>query len=98
MNPVIKYLLENNTSIRFDMSTPTDDFDWYLHDVSDDGTTYDHLPEFNGPIKRLLISIAEDIETIFHIWGLLHIEDGKLNVEFDYEISQLRNDSKTYKL
>jgi hypothetical protein len=50
-------------------------------------------------VKKLIEGIANEIDGIFHIWGDIVITEGnELLVSFDYEVSQLRSDSKTYKL
>jgi len=99
MNPVLQYIKDNETSVRFDMSTTPDEWNWYLRGVFDGGNTHRELYEFETPVKKLIEGIANKIDGIFHIWGDIDItEENKLLVSFDYEVSELRNDSKTYKL
>jgi hypothetical protein len=99
MNPVLQYIKDNETSVRFDMSTTPDEWNWYLHGVFDGGKSYYELNEFETPVKKLIEGIANEIDGIFHIWGDISItEENKLFISFDYEVSELRNDSKTYKL
>jgi hypothetical protein len=99
MNPVLQYIKDNETSVRFDMSTTPDEWNWYLRGVFDGGNTHRELYEFETPVKKLIEGIANGIDGIFHIWGDIDItEENKLLVSFDYEVSELRNDSKTYKL
>jgi hypothetical protein len=99
MNSVLQYIKDNKTSIRFDMSTNPDEWDWFMHGVFDGGNTYRELNEFETPVKKLIEGIANEINGIFHIWGDIDItEENKLLVSFNYEVSELRNDSKTYKL
>jgi len=99
MNPVLQYIKDNETSVRFDMSTTPDEWNWYMHGVFDGGNNHRELYEFETPVYKLIEGIADRIDGIFHIWGDIDItEENKLLVSFDYEVSELRNDSKTYKL
>jgi hypothetical protein len=99
MNPVLQYIKDNETSVRFDMSTTPDEWNWYMHGVFDGGNTHRELYEFETPVYKLIEGIADQIDGIFHIWGDISItEENKLFISFDYEVSELRNDSKTYKL
>jgi hypothetical protein len=99
MDPVLQYIRDYETSIRFDMSTTPDEWNWYMHGVFDGGNTHRELYEFETPVYKLIEGIADQIDGIFHIWGDIVITKGnELLVSFDYEVSELRNDSKTYKL
>ena len=98
MEPVIQYLKDNDTSISIQMSTPPDDWNWYSHGVFDDNSG-EVLDEFEKPIKDLFISIAENIENVYEIGGILSITDeNNLFVEYDYLISTQNSGSKTYQL
>lgn len=97
MDPVIQYLRDNDTSIRFDMSTTPDEWRWDIHDISDDNSSKE-LWDFDGSIKSLFMNIADGIEGIYHIWGAISVTDDKLNVMYDCEISSLRSGEKTYQL
>ena len=99
MNPVIEYLRETGYPISFDMSTTPDDWSWYIHDISSDFKGYKYLENFEEPVKKLFMGIADNIENIYHIWGEISItEENKLHVSFDYEISQTKQGYKTYQL
>jgi hypothetical protein len=99
MDPVLQYIRDYKTSIRFDMSTTPDEWNWFMHGIFDGSKSNYELNEFERPVKKLIEGIANEIDGIFHIWGDIVITEGnELLVSFDYEISQLRSDSKTYKL
>jgi hypothetical protein len=99
MDSALEYLRDYDTSIRFDMSTTPDEWNWFMHGVFDGSNTHRELNEFETPVKKLIENIANEIDGIFHIWGDISIiEENKLFISYDYEISQLRNDSKTYQL
>jgi hypothetical protein len=99
MDPVLQYIRDYKTSIRFDMSTTPDEWNWFMHGIFDGSKSNYELNEFERPVKKLIEGIANEIDGIFHIWGDIVITEGnELLVSFDYEVSQLRSDSKTYKL
>jgi hypothetical protein len=99
MDPVLQYIRDYETSIRFDMSTTPDEWNWFMHGIFDGSKANYELNEFERPVKKLIEGIANEIYGIFHIWGDIVITKGnELLVSFDYEVSELRNDSKTYKL
>ena len=99
MDPVLQYIRDYETSIRFDMSTTPDEWNWFMHGIFDGSKSNYELNEFERPVKKLIEGIANEIYGIFHIWGDIVITKGnELLVSFDYEVSELRNDSKTYKL
>jgi hypothetical protein len=99
MDPVLQYIRDYKTSIRFDMSTTPDEWNWFMHGIFDGSKSNYELNEFERPVKKLIEGIANEIDGIFHIWGDIVITEGnELLVSFDYEVSELRNDSKTYKL
>jgi hypothetical protein len=99
MDPVLQYIRDYETSIRFDMSTTPDEWNWFMHGIFDGSKPNYELNEFERPVKKLIEGIANEIYGIFHIWGDIVITKGnELLVSFDYEVSELRNDSKTYKL
>ena len=98
MEPVIQYLKDNDTSISIQMSTTPDDWNWYVHGIFDD-VSGNYLADFEKPIKDLFISIAENIENVYEIGGILSITDeNNLFVEYDYLISLQNSGSKTYQL
>jgi len=98
MEPVIQYLKDNDTSIRIQMSTTPDDWDWYVHGVFDDISGND-LNDFEKPIKDLFLSIAENIENVFEIGGIISITDkNNLFVSYDYLFSVKKSGDKTYQL
>jgi hypothetical protein len=98
MEPVIQYLKDNDTSISIQMSTTPDDWDWYVHGVFDDISGND-LNDFEKPIKDLFLSIAENIENVFEIGGIISITDkNNLFVSYDYLFSVKKSGDKTYQL
>lgn len=98
MGPVINFLIDKNTDINFDFSTSPDQWDWYCHDISF-GFDMKSLPEFEEPIKNIILNIAETISGVYHIWGSISISlDNELRVSYDYEITKMENGSKVYKL
>ena len=99
MDPVIQFLKDKQKSIRFDISTTTDDSRWGVHDISDGSDAENTLWSFEEPIYKMLLQIAESIEGVYHIWGEISLtNENKLTVSFDYEYSLLGRGEKTYKL
>jgi len=98
MEPVIQYLKDNDTSISIQMSTTPGEWKWYVHNIFDDISGND-LNDFEKPIKDLFLSIAQKIENVFEIGGIISITDkNNLFVEYDYLISIQNSGDKTYQL
>lgn len=102
MDPVIQYLKDKQTSIRFDISTTPDQWSWDVHDISNGSSPYESLWDFEKPIYKMLLQIIENIENIegiYHVWGEISLtNENNLTVSFDYEYSLLGRGEKTYKL